>query len=353
MFVATLWWLGLQAVIDVAAARWCLTRRRPGPVAGVFAGITFVAVCLAVILGEDLFGKMRLASWALYVHGPLWLGAAAWLLWGAHRRWAGVALTGAIALAGVAADAFWLEPRWLEISHHTLTSPKVTARLRIVVLADVQTDGVRNWERGVFAQAAALQPDLILWPGDYLQCMTREALERERPVWRDAVRTAAWSPTLGAFAVTGDVDDKSDWPRLFEGTGVECLPVTMRITTGGITLSALGLGDSRDPATRVTAVPGFHIAVGHAPDFALGECAADLLIAGHTHGGQVQIPMVGPLLTLSRVPRAWAAGGLVALPGSRHLIVSRGIGMERRYAPRLRFLCRPELVVIDVVPAGE
>ena len=77
---------------------------------------------------------------------------------------------------------------------------------------------------------------------------------------------------------------------------------------------------------------------------------ADLILAGHTHGGQVRLPLLGPLLTLSQVPRSWAAGR-TELPGGGTLIVSRGVGMERHDAPRLRFLCRPELVVLDLIPA--
>jgi hypothetical protein len=50
------------------------------------------------------------------------------------------------------------------------------------------------------------------------------------------------------------------------------------------------------------------------------------------------------------VPLAWADGVTELAPG-RTLVVSRGIGMERGYAPRLRFNCRPEIVIIDLVPA--
>jgi predicted MPP superfamily phosphohydrolase len=89
--------------------------------------------------------------------------------------------------------------------------------------------------------------------------------------------------------------------------------------------------------------------MGHRPDFALGEVDSDLLVAGHTHGGQVRLPFFGPVMTLSNVPRSWAAG-VTKLPGNRTLVVSRGIGMERGGAPELRFLCRPELVVLTIVP---
>ena len=70
-------------------------------------------------------------------------------------------------------------------------------------------------------------------------------------------------------------------------------------------------------------------------------------MAGHTHGGQVQVPGFGPVVTFSRVPAEWA-DGVTSLSGGRTLVVSRGIGMERSYAPRLRFFCRPEIVVIDL-----
>jgi len=89
--------------------------------------------------------------------------------------------------------------------------------------------------------------------------------------------------------------------------------------------------------------------LGHSPDYALGDVRADILLAGHTHGGQVSIPFLGPPLTMAEVPRAWASG-LTELSGDRHLYVSRGVGMERGNAPRVRFLTRPELAIIDVVP---
>jgi len=57
-------------------------------------------------------------------------------------------------------------------------------------------------------------------------------------------------------------------------------------------------------------------------------------------------------MTRSGVPRSWAAGVTQLGPG-KTLIVSRGIGMERADAPRIRFLCRPEIVIVDVMPAGE
>jgi predicted MPP superfamily phosphohydrolase len=75
------------------------------------------------------------------------------------------------------------------------------------------------------------------------------------------------------------------------------------------------------------------------------------VLAGHTHGGQVVLPLFGPPRTASRLPRLYA-GGLHDFAGTP-LHVSRGVGMERGFAPPLRFLCPPEICVLDVHLRGK
>jgi uncharacterized protein len=70
-------------------------------------------------------------------------------------------------------------------------------------------------------------------------------------------------------------------------------------------------------------------------------------VAGHTHGGQVQLPIVGPPSIASRVPREVGAGGLHELDG-RRIYVSRGVGVERGQAPLLRFGAVPEVSLITL-----
>jgi len=168
------------------------------------------------------------------------------------------------------------------------------------------------------------------------------------PKFNALVRAADLDAQLGNFAVQGNVDPRG-WERLFDGTGVTTTSTSTAWDDGILRVTALSLGDSFDPTLVVAPAEPFHIVFGHSPDFALGDVQADLLIAGHTHGGQVRIPGIGPLLTLSRLPKAWTSG-LTALDGGRTLIVSRGIGMERADAPRLRFFCRPQLVFVQVAP---
>ncbi len=155
---------------------------------------------------------------------------------------------------------------------------------------------------------------------------------------------------MGTYCVRGNVD-MDDWPTIFKYLPIRPIDSTTTVDLGPLVVTGLSFADSFNPTLKLQAQKKFYIVFGHGPDFALALPPADLLVAGHTHGGQVRLPGLGPILTLCRVPRAWAAGRTEIAPGTT-LIVSRGVGMERQYAPRLRFLCRPQLVFITLKPAG-
>jgi hypothetical protein len=96
------------------------------------------------------------------------------------------------------------------------------------------------------------------------------------------------------------------------------------------------------------------ILVAHRPDVVLDlpeSSRVDLTVAGHTHGGQVVLPGIGPLITMSEIPREVARGGLHELAGNS-LYVSTGVGVERGQAPLVRFLSRPSVGVIDLADPG-
>jgi len=316
----------------------------------VGGGLAAFALALAAALGEDPFGIMRLAAYGLFVHGAVFLGGSAVALRRARPKTAAGSLAMALGLLAVAADAFVIEPHWLEVTRIRLASPKLVRHVRIVVVADLQTDGLGSYERRVLRQVLDEKPDLILLAGDYVQGETPEEEMQVQDALNAFLRGIGFSAPLGVFAVHGNTDG-ADWTRSFRGLPVTLAQSTQTFDLGPLRLTCLGLADSYHPELKVTS-PGpeaYHVVLGHSPDFALGSVEADLLLAGHTHGGQVRLPLVGPPHTAARVPRAWAAG-LTELPGGARLLVSRGVGMERGHAPRLRFLCRPELVVIDLGP---
>jgi uncharacterized protein len=93
----------------------------------------------------------------------------------------------------------------------------------------------------------------------------------------------------------------------------------------------------------------FGFAVMHSPDSA-PEAAAlgyGLIVAGHTHGGQVCLPFLGALVTNSTMPPKLASG-LIRM-GAAVLHISPGLGTSK-YAP-FRFWCRPEATFLELSPA--
>jgi predicted MPP superfamily phosphohydrolase len=310
-------------------------------------GLLFVSTLMAVGLSPDSLGAAALMAWGIFLHVPLFLLTFGILAFRAHKRRAFMALLMALLILTICADAFLIEPHWLEVTHVTLTSEKLDRSIRVAVLADIQTDAPSEYDARVFARVKAEQPDLILFLGDYIQTTTEEFAPDAKKL-NTLLRNANFNPPLGQYAIQGNKDDDT-WTAIFSDLNVTCLDQTTTTDIGPMILTGLSFPQSFQ--TNVTLEPQdkFHLVLGHCPDYALGQTHADLMLAGHTHGGQVRIPGLGPLLTYSKVPRAWASG-LTQVAPDQHLYVSRGIGMERGHAPRLRFLCRPELLILTLTP---
>jgi predicted MPP superfamily phosphohydrolase len=343
------------AILALSRDRTTRTWWTVGVAAAILANVLALILGTAIDPGEKTFAVVGLAAYGLFVHGSLLLGASAILLGKAARATAIVCATGMIVLLAVAVDAFWIEPTWLEVTEVRLSSPKLTRRLRIVVVADLQAETFGAYEREVLDRVMAAKPDLILFAGDYTQAdrLAEGDLRRQINAY---LRHLGLSAELGVFAVEGNVDHP-EWDKIFAH-----LPVTMladargsdrtpSFSLGPVRLTLLTSIDSYQRTLKISNPhpEQYHIVLGHAPDFALGEIDADLLVAGHTHGGQVRLPLLGPVVTNSSLPRRMACG-VSHLPSGAWLVVSRGIGMERGPAPRLRFLCRPELVIVDLEP---
>ncbi len=309
------------------------------------------AVAGALVLGFSLFGILRLLASAVFLHAALLLIGFAVVLRRSHARIAAGAAVVAAAVIAVGIDAFLVEPEQLEVSHYRMVSAKIPARLRIAVVADLQTDRFGRYEEEALARVLEEKPDLILLAGDYVQAEAAEEPGIQARL-NDWLRQAGFDAPLGVFAVGGNSDDP-DWPASFRNLPITVVRTAKSFEVGPLRLSCLDVRSSRNrELTLSNPTPDrFHVVLGHAPDFALGAIEADLLVAGHTHGGQVRLPRVGPLWSNSRVPCAWAAG-LTRLPSGGSLFVSRGIGMERGPAPRMRFLCRPEIAILDLLPEG-
>ena len=352
---------------------WGPLGRRTGMGLDLLRGVALLGLgcvgagALGIVIHRSPFASLRLVCHALFcvvaplavLRGIWWCTSSACRDVGA-RRWAFGGLLAVVGLSAIAVfdHASRVAPRALEVTVHEIASPRLAGleeRVRIVVLADLQTDQIGAYEQEVMARIDALEPDLLLLLGDYLQIGDRAIYQRERTQLRALLKRRTHVPRLGAFAVLGNTDGE---PALFEGTGIRLLR-NETFLLGGVPIQVHGIDYPRChlPPTRAVMMalrefPGFSILLGHRPDYMLetirsGSDVEFLALAGHTHGGQIVVPGFGPPLTLTRAPRAIAAGGLHRL-GKAWMCVSRGVGMERVDAPRIRFCCPPELVVFDL-----
>jgi predicted MPP superfamily phosphohydrolase len=124
---------------------------------------------------------------------------------------------------------------------------------------------------------------------------------------------------------------------------------------GGLDVELMGLDDPHIDRQDLRVAPRaqpdrFGLGVVHSPD-PLPELAAlgwDLVVYGHTHGGQVRMPAIGALVTNSDVPRRLVSG-LIRVGGA-YAHISPGLGTSK-YAP-FRFLCRPEAALLELTPVA-
>lgn len=384
------------AVAGVLAVRWLRAAglgvggwRVLGRTAGVgFVGTVVLAAGGLLITGVDGFTLIHVAYVVGTVGVPL---AGGIVLVGARGRARPRVVTAvcvlALAAVPVGVYATYVEPFWLRVDRVELAVPAMLAvgaveavdgvdgvggvdgvdgvdeRIRIGVLADLQTTGVGDYERDAVERLLGFGPDVVVLPGDLYQFDAAVFAERAPGFARLIERIVGEVPHV--YLVSGNTDTVAGLRRIVGGSGARVLDneidtfevrgVPVRV--GGTTL----FGDeavARRMAARLVGPDGddrgrVRILIGHKPDAIelVRATPVDLVIAGHTHGGQVSLPLLGPPLTLTGVPRHVAAGGLHELHGTP-IYVSTGVGRERGNAPQLRLGVRPSIGIIDLVPSG-
>ncbi|OGR59641.1 MAG: hypothetical protein A2X36_05505 [Elusimicrobia bacterium GWA2_69_24] len=351
--------IDLAVLVFSAIVQWrTVAARHPGgfppaPSWGAVATLSRVAI-------------LALAPWVL---GAVFLGGILGLCLLSRVMW--ITATVGVPLAGLYLMAKWRkpwlsallilplglkyygevwEPNNLEIERVRIALPRLRDPVRLVHLSDLQTDDIRPMHLAVRAAANEFDPDFIAFTGDVLnhRSLIPEVAEYLR----------GFRHRRGAFFVTGNVDGILPLASFCAQAGFEPLDGTVRVRPVGrsrVAFLGLGIADALDKALLGRLVEkaqdaDVRILLDHLPDalYIARSTTVDLLLAGHTHGGQVVTPF-GPLLTLSRVPRRIAAGGLHRVDGLR-VIVSRGLGLEGHIAPRLRTFARPHLLLVELVP---
>ena len=274
---------------------------------------------------------------------------------GLRRPAADIVLT----LLAVALYAFWFEPNRLRVVEHDVEIGDGWAMadrpLRIAVIADLHAGApfidAAKIER-VVELTNAQKPDLILLAGDYV--IQGVVGGNHISIERTATELNRLSAPLGVFAVIGNHDrweNAEHITRVLESAGIRVLEDrSVTIGRDGDPLYLVGLADIFTAVPNIpgalTDVPedGRAICFTHSPDIfpALPDTCA-LTIAGHTHGGQVWLPLVGRPIVPSRFGQRYAAG--LVRENGKVLFVSTGIGTS--IIP-VRFGVVPEISILSV-----
>lgn len=264
-------------------------------------------------------------------------------------------------LFGVRYYVTHIEPERLVIRKIRLETGKLSKPVRLLHISDIQAGSVGPYQRRIFERIKELEPDIIINTGDFLQVVPPATFADSFVELHQLIESV--NPRLGTYAVFGDTERE-----LYRIHPDELEPLVMLssssipIDTGGgvLSLHGLSLYESKNEAWALRSIQrwlegsfssDFRILFGHAPDYSLEvrEQPIDLCLAGHTHGGQVVLPFLGPLVIDSEVPKEWSKGfHHIGVP---FLNVSAGAGSNRFGGlPPMRFNCPTEMTLIELLP---
>ena len=269
------------------------------------------------------------------------------------RRHFLAATAGALGAAALG-DGFLLEPAAVQVTRHELPIPGLPAALdgvRIACLADVHLHrGISRAAHAALEHVDRERPEIVVLAGDI--CNKRGDLPTLTAWARDARGTLATFATFGNWERYAKID-RATAEAAYGKAGVEFLcNTTARVSIRGATLTILGLDDPvegrPDPMAALAGVGARDVAVWvlHGPGYVdeLPKSIAPrpaLLLAGHTHGGQIRLPGFTPVLPVGsgRFVAGWYRDTVAPL------YVSRGIGTV--FVPA-RLFCPPELPVFSL-----
>ena len=254
------------------------------------------------------------------------------------------------------------EPEWLDFQVKLLTTTRhELSGLRIAHVSDFHLShpvplSLIEKAADMTAQAA---PDLICITGDFVT----HKLSQEAEYARVLAKFAAAAPTYacfgnhdgGAWARTaGGYKSVAPVAALLTASGIQPLRNELQVqAVRGAQLQIIGLGDywagecQPERVFPVAAKDMFTVLLSHNPDSKeeLSSFAWDLMLSGHTHGGQVVVPFLNYAPIVPVRDRSFISG--LREWQSRHIHISRGVGNIHG----IRFNCRPEVSVIELVAA--
>ncbi len=301
------------------------------------AGLSFgpdkpSALALGAVLALTLAGLGAL-------NAPVWLAGLA-----------------GVGIVGLTFYATHIEPFRIGVTEQRLDVDGWQGEIRLLHVGDLHVERVTEREGRLNALIEAIKPDVIVFSGDFVNLSyTHDETAKA------AIRTVigAWRAPLGVYAVPGTpiVEPLTRVLTFVEGTGVDLLANRWQtVETPAGALHILGMMTTHDLPTDRAALaeklasapdaPGLRLLLTHAPDVAPEAAESgkiDLYLCGHTHGGQIRLPLIGAVFSSSQLGKRFIMGRYNLQRMT--LYTTRGVGLEGLGAPRARLLCPPEIVL--------
>jgi predicted MPP superfamily phosphohydrolase len=256
-----------------------------------------------------------------------------------------------------------IEARRLALTHldvHLSTLPPGTEPIRLLHISDIHLERFAEREMRLLSLAREAAPDIIVITGDYLNLSYNDDRVAQEQVARllgqlhapHGIYATLGSPPVDLrheiVPLLGSVPLRllrDEWATVDVGDGTKLVLIGLDCTHH---LHEDGERLARVAATAPNGAP--RVLLYHSPELMPQASSQniDLYLCGHTHGGQVRLPFLGPLLTSSQLGRRYVMGHY--RQADTHLYVSRGIGLEGLSAPRVRLLSPPEVTLVTLHP---
>ena len=246
------------------------------------------------------------------------------------------------------------------ISFYQETSKKVSDNIRVAVISDIHNREYGESNEVLISDLRDLKPDLILFPGDMVI--------REEEDYKSMLNLVSASTEIApCYGVLGNHESEriyygndKDLPEKFENAGLKLLRNSLeKIRIGNDTIQLIGVEGTaygfeeyggREFMDKADIDPSvYSILMAHIPilfDSQLSGYGFDLGIAGHVHGGIVNLPFFGGLFSDEEGFFPKFSAGKYILDTQQTLIISAGLGDSKPFPPRINNT--PELVVIDI-----
>ena len=232
-----------------------------------------------------------------------------------------------------------IEPRILSTNWYGYTSNSVNEKVRIAFLADIDWPLCRVKPEKIAADINQFSPDIVVLGGDIVT-------QEEFSVLLNAMK-GIQCPLK--FGVIGNSSSEND-AKFYKDANIQVLDSrSATVEVKGTKVFILGIPWFGEDLESYKPFPkdSFKVFATHTPELipAASSAGFDLYLGAHTHGGQVRFPFEPDLFVPGEIGKLYPCGDFEV--GSMIAVISKGIGIAPGYNPRLRFMCPPEICLVE------